>query len=277
MQRREDPYFIPGADDENDDSFGQSDGDGSVGADFPSGVAEFRPGSAGQPWLRAALPPWHLWGNSQRLTATFGAGTGLVPQTGQLVKISYKRPESWHWLFSARLVEGPDSAGGIPAPIGALVTVSFGLTIGIGRSQISMTAGDTPPFGRSAGFETFSFRWGPVTGAFPRNVHLYSTEVLAPNRFFSSDVPTDQSGNAIPGIAPGLLSQSASRIQQVVAQDLQVDCVVRALALPGDAAFGLPVTVELSAAFAPKTHLRPDWQQKVPPEIAFAGQEVGGT
>ena len=47
----------------------------------------------------SGLAPWHLWGNSQSLTFTQVASVNNPPTTQQLVKIAYRRPETWTFLF----------------------------------------------------------------------------------------------------------------------------------------------------------------------------------
>ena len=118
------------------EDFGQFDDDGG-----PQPIANFVPAGAGQPWLRGGMPPWHLWGNSQRIVAPV-QDSSLAARTnspGQLVKISYKRPETWHWIFAAKLLSGPD--GTVTEQL--QVEVAFDLTIGIGRSNIILQS--APP------------------------------------------------------------------------------------------------------------------------------------
>lgn len=261
MRRDEDSYFIPGADD--------VDGDGVDGdAAHPPQFEAFRPGGAGAPWLRSGMAPWHMWGNSQRIDAVVqdSSAAQRTNSPGQLVKISYKRPETWHWLFAAKLVTGPAS------PIVATqIEVAFDLAVGIGRSSIVLQSAGVV---QDKPFEQFFFQWGPVATLFPRNAQLYSTQVLGPNRVFRTDAPfPNQEGFP----TPGAFVTGPSLINEIVAQDLQLSCRVIALAPPGAASLGSIVTVEVSAQFAPKTHVRADWFQQAPDEVVFAGSEVGGS
>ena len=241
------------------------DDDGQVDGDF-AGSVNFTPNTA-QPWLRSGMPPWHLWGNTQRITTVVETG-GVFRQgqPGQLVKVSYKRPETWQWLFHAKLISGPENT----ATFFSTVFVVWDLTIGVGRSAIQMV-GTTDRFGRQS-FERFDFQWGPVVTEFPVGAKIYTSQVLAPNRFFTTETPgSDQTGNAVAG------NQSASTIEQIVAQDIQLQCRVVALTVPANlAALNQPVEVEVSAAFAPRSHVRPDWYRKGPAEIAFPGDEIEG-
>ena len=243
-----------------DDQWGQVDGDSS-------GSVNFTPAGAGQPWLRSGMTPWHMWGNSQRIDAVV-QDSSLATRTnspGQLVKIAYKRPETWHWLFAAKLVTGPDS----PA-VATQVEVAYDLIVGIGRSAIVLQSAGVV---QDKAFEQFFFQWGPVATLFPRNAQLYSTQVLGPNRVYTSDPPfPNQAGFPV----AGAFVTGPSIISEVVAENLQLSCRVIALAPPGAASLGQTVTVEVSAQFAPKTHVRTDWYLTAPPEQVFPGGETDG-
>ena len=208
---------------------------------------------------RSGIPPWHMWGNSQPIVATLqdSAAPNRGSTPGQLVRINYLRPETWHWLFAAKLVDGPNSD---PAA-SCQVEVSFDLTVGIGRAAVIIDSGGGPVgLGAQGGktFETFFFEWGNGPAKlFPNGVNLWSTEVLGPNRSYKSNPPfPNQDGFP----TPGDFITGPSRIDQIVAQDIQVNCRVIALAIgPGSSNIGQQVTVEVSALFAPKTHVRPEW------------------
>lgn len=247
-----------------EDDWGQVDGD-------ESGPAEFKPASAGQPWLRDGMPPWHLWGNTQRISVPVQSSSNPGRRTstpGQLIKISYKRPETWHWLFAARLISGPNSDG-----VNSLqLQVIFDLTVGVGRSMVQVLGSPTAINGNTP-FEAYFFTWGPLAAIFPANAFLYSTQVLAPNRTFRSDPPFPNQGG-FP--VAGEFVTGPSVIDQIVAQDLQLNCQLICLATAGDAAIGQSVVVDVSAQFAPKTHMRPDWFRNAPEELIFAGSEVEG-
>jgi hypothetical protein len=248
----------------NDDDH---DGDGA-------GYARFQPslGGVDHPWLREGIPPWHLWGNSQTLDAVVQtAAAGQVqPTTGQLVKISYKRPESWHWILSSRLISGP--SGDLVAPAGAVsINVYFDLIIGTGRSAIVLQ-GLTGVGFTSRSFEQHTFQWDAAGGGFPPGAKIWTTEVLAPARTFRTFPPFfNDTGNAVPP------DESASVIDKIVAQDIQLSCRVFATTGIANAALGGTVQVEVSAAFAPAVHVRPDWYQRTAvSEAQFAGSETGG-
>lgn len=234
------------------DDDGQHDGDRSFGN------SPFARSMRAAPWM-SAEPPWHMWGNSQTITVpmeTTGAVRNGIAQ--QLIKISYKRPESWHWIFQAKLISGPDNT----APFFSRIFVHFNLTVGIGRSFQRMTFGGGPWFAGPA-FEDYIFRWGDPD-PFPAGATIWTTQALAPSRTFDprGQIP-------VPDGTP---------VEQVVAQDIQLEAQVVALTVGGNvAAVGQPCVVEVSAQFAPKTHVRPDWYQpEAPHESLFGGDEVGG-
>lgn len=211
-------------------------------------------------------PPWHMWGNTQRLRTTVqdsaATANDRITTGGQLARVSYGRPETWRWLFQARLISGPNS------PVNATsLEVSFQLVAGIGRSNIRLvTAGIAA---QDQSFERYDFQWGPL-GPFPAGVHLYSTQCLAPNRLYRTDPPfPDQTGNAAAG------SESASVIETITAQDIQLNVRLVALAPPGTVTIGQQVEVEVSGHFAPNAHVRPDWFQDGPRARQFPGGETG--
>lgn len=221
--------------DRSAEEYSQFDGD-----EGPQPVANFVPNAA-QPWLRGGVPPWHMWGNTQVIdTLTIGALGNLnpVPKSGQLCKVSYGRPDTWHWVFSAKILSAPDAI----APSLAAVVVVFDLIVGIGRSNIQLPD-----------FETFTINYPGVAPKTP----FYSTQALGPNRVLTPTPPAV----AIPNV-----------ISEIAAQDIQV--LTRVLAF--HTAADLPVQIEVSAHFAPKNHIRPDWYRLGPEEVAFPGSETEG-
>lgn len=226
---------------EHDDD-GQDDGE-HVGA---VGWARFQPRvlSVGQPWLRQGVPPWHLWGSSQitQTQQTGGSGVASAPDTQQLAKIAYGRPESWHWVFMATLLEAPTPA--LPGS-GIQVDLFFDLILGVGRSSIKIPA-----------FEHFQWSCNnpnpaPVGEAF----RLFTTSVRG-NRL------EDQQGIAH--------TTDPTVVEQITAQEIQLQTRF-ILTTTGS---GFSAKAEVSAYFAPKTHVRPDWYQQAPDELKFPGGEV---
>lgn len=230
----------------DDDDDGQIDGDGPGPAIWaPQGPSPFARAPGDQPWLREGTPPWHMWGNSQQLSTTLLAGQFGESVSGQLVKVTYKRPETWHFLLAAKFLPG-----GTAAPLGTLLDLNivFELTIGIGRSIFQTFA-----------FTEFRFRWENANA--PTNVLLWATQVNAAALFQNVAVP---------------IPADVRPVTQVVAQDIQLN--FRAALLLSGAAVGYPYTAsaEVSAFFAPKTHVRPDWFRKAGEELQFPGAEVSG-
>lgn len=204
--------------------------------------------SAGQPWLRQGTPPWHLWGNLQPITVNAGGfAAPTFNQETQLAKVAYKRPETFHWLFVARLI----SINPVPAGIQeAGVQVDFDLTVGLGRSTTKLTS-----------FEQFRWLWNDTFagGNIPRTrfALMYSTQVQAPLREYNLVAPP--------------ASQQPNVIDQLVAENIQLQVRVADI---GNYVYTLEM--EVSAYFAPKTHVRPEWYCDAPPEVTFPGDEIGG-
>lgn len=224
------------------DDFGQVDGDESASV-------QFQGTGGGQPWLREGIPPWHMWGNSILLDPVPLGNEDLdVPETtGQLIKISYKRPETWHWILSARIVRAP---GRPLIPVSSVVvTVIFDLIVGVGRSNIQMR-----------NFETFQWAWVGEQEV-PTEHVMWSSSGLTPALAYTP----------LPDPEPDLTTRRT--VDQLSAQDIQVSCRVSMLSEDG---IGDPGAIEVSAVFAPKTHVRPDWFVDGPPELMFPGAETQG-
>lgn len=201
-------------------------------------TSPFATGQGEQPWLRGQLAPWHMWGTQETVRADApGFGTP-VAVSQQLTKVSYKRPETWHWLFFARLISAP--AAGLAEQ--AALNIRFDVTIGLGRTSVTI------PF-----FEFFSWLWGPSANP-PLTQVLWSVSSHAPPRNFNG------------------LVNNPNVVDQIVAQDIQVNAVVS-----NNSSFAGTITAEVASFFAPKNHIRPDWFRDAPAEATFPGGEVGGT
>lgn len=191
-----------------------------------------------------------MWGVTQQLEARSGA-TGpanLTVASNALSKVSYKRPETWSFLFTGRIV-----AGTLPTIGVTTAFVLFDLYFGVGRSMLT-TRKDQ--LGVPVNFNSFAMmRWDVPVGTFPgqQNYNIkYCTQVLGP--------PLDDTALATRDV-----------IDHIVAQDITASC--RLVMTAGDP--GSTVQVEVGAYFAPRTHVRPDWFADV--ETPFLGQETGGT
>lgn len=194
-------------------------------------------------WFATGTPPWHLWGNTQPLSV-LPLGGGAVPPvaTGQqMCKVEYGRPESWNWLFSAKLISGPPTL--VPGDHVTLV-VHWDLIVGIGRATILIPD-----------FDVFTFNWNDGD-VFPVNRQIWSSSTLSPAKSFVAGPPAA-------AVAP---------VTQIAGQDIQlgVRCFATELGITT-----APIVVELSAHFAPVNHIRPDWYLEQPDNVAFAGSEQG--
>jgi len=169
-----------------------------------------------------AIPPWHMWGglvNFEAATTTPGFN---FTKTQQLCRIEYKRPESWRFLFFARLL-GSDNH----SP--AVFEVNFNIIPGVGRGSLNLQP-----------FETFKFKLpiGPLTGG---AVEKWSSSVVGPVRDETLPVPPD-----VP--QPNI-------VDSFVAQDVQVSVTGSVvLTVPGDT-----LQAEMGCLLAPWHHARPDW------------------
>jgi hypothetical protein len=183
----------------------------------------------------ANIPPWHLWGDTKTIVVPHSIA--LVEEySSQLAKVSYGRPETWDFMFGARIVNLSE-----PLDTGE-IEVHFDVTIGVGRSHLQMLS-----------FEYFMFYWTALPA--PLNVQKYSAEVLGPNR---TDIPI-----------PPATTIPANVISEITAQDIQVQT---RLIYTGGAIPVKTATVEVTAFFAPRSHIRPEWFKG-----EFPGGEDNGT
>jgi hypothetical protein len=175
--------------------------------------------------------PWDMWGTSQTFTVDHSLLT-ILSSGGQIVKINYGRPETWNFFFGARFLAVTD-----PDDAGQ-INVYFNLTVGTGRSSI-----DLP------GFEHYIFSWPAAPPPAPLGEFKYSTSVIAPPR---ND------------LTPTVLDD----ITEIIAQDIQCNVSVD---FTGGATPVKQAQVEVTAFFAPMTHIRPEWFLR-----RFSGGEENG-
>lgn len=237
---------------------GQFDGDGPFSKSMQA-LPSFFGGS----------PPWHLWGNTQQITTIVTlpfstTGRPADPGIGQLIKVSYKRPTSWNWIFSSKLISGANSNS---LTENVLIQVDFELTIGIGRSFIQTQPENITGLGSSTDFsppfERHSFLYG---SQYPKGAQIWSTKAQSPSRTFIAPV-----------VGPQPTPDPPTLIDTIVAQDIQLVARVFASSPIPNVALGFPVVVEVSAQFAPVVHVRPDWFRDDGDELRFGGNEIGGT
>lgn len=170
------------------------------------------------------IPPWLLWGGTQNLkVVSTGAGTQAPIAQGQIARIDYDRPDTWKWFFLARIVEGTTAAAN------TTVTCVFDVTMGVGRTQTTARLG------------RFVFNWA---GAVP--VSQDAIVKFANNR--STGNPQDDGAAAVQNV-----------VDSFPAQNIQVVATVQLLNLNA----GDFVTMEMTALFAPTTHVPGLW---FPPE-----------
>lgn len=168
---------------------------------------------------KMGVVPWHLWGGSKTVIVPHSLAL-IEESTTQLTKVAYGRPESWNFLFGARIIDVSDvtDAGSIE--------VKFDVTVGVGRDNYTIKA-----------FEHYIFVWSPPPNLAPP-VDKYSTEVETPVRSDSATTPN-------PGIC-----------RTIVAQDINVQARVT---FSGGAVPNKTAQVEVYNFWAPVNHLRPEW------------------
>lgn len=204
-----------------------------------------------EPWVRGGSPPWHMCGNSIQLRID---SAGLDPDRPaaiiqQLNKIEYKRPETWSFWFGARLI------GATPIPSAAFIKLVFDVYHGTGRSVFQTGPQPVPvdPF-NTLGFATFLW-----------SLNLNAVPDLAPKKYTSQvDSPLLDDRDAT----------SIRRIEWIPAQDIQVN--VRMIVLPILLPTPFVYEAEAYGAWAPRSHVRPDWFTDGSDEFAFRGDETGG-
>lgn len=190
------------------------------------------------------MPPWHLWGNTQRLTLQpYAVGNPPIINQQTLLRVRYGRPETWRFLFAFEIVAGGSATVGAEQ---ATVAVEYQLIVGIGRSMIKIR-----------GFLEQTIDW---SGGFQprRNQLVFQTATLAqPSIPFPAN-PVER-----------------TVIDQFVAQDITLEVFAHYFT---DVAAPVPAEIEVHGQVAPNTHVRPDWYQIGKPAAQqFPGGEVGGS
>lgn len=216
------------------------------------GPSPFASSMVAQPWLRNGLTPWHMWGNSIEIDVDATTGGAEAPvATGQLLKIAYKRPETWHWVFEARFIA--ISRDNAIAEISNLA-VYWDLILGHGRSQTTL-----------ATFDSWNWIWGDGAGVqnAPVGTVMWATQTLTP--------PLGYRADGAGSFEPDPTTRRV--LTQIVGEDIQLNC--RLNFQTGGAA--MRARIGVSAYLSPKVHVRPDWSRlDVPPEAQFPGSEVEG-
>lgn len=201
--------------------------------------------------MSPSLPfvPWHMWGTTVQMSPVYrpaAAPQEQIQASQQILRINYKRPDTWSFWLGAKIVGGTISA------VATNVRCLVHLNIGLGRSSFE-TKQDPYDIGQF-GFHVFNWVIGP--GAQPgstNNNTKYTTVVRSPPN--QDDMPPDD---------------TRFLIDRFPAQDIQ--CWADASVMAADV--GTRIDLEVSAYFAPMTHVRPDWFNE---ENQFPGAETGGT
>ena len=113
------------------------------------------------------------------------------------------------------------------------------------------------------GFDHFRWQYkAPSTPNPPRSHVMWSTQTLTPALDYTA----------------GFLPDPATRrpVTEIVGQDIQVTCRVTSFLQSSQVLMTPEVSVEVSAYFAPKTHVRPDWYMPGPLEVKYPGGENQG-
>lgn len=203
-----------------------------------------------QSWAKAGnpMPPWHMWGNTVRLDGsvrTAAGGQQVGRATSQLLRVSYKRPETWSFFLGARIVNASAST------TGCTIRVVTDVMLGVGRSMYDTTRPDQTAIVQS-GFSTFVWVVPPGPG---------TNLLLLPPKYttVASRVVLDDSVPA-----------AFERCEWFPATDIQMTSKLILTTTDQD----LDVSVEVTGFVAPRTHVRPDWFNA---SNRFLGGETGGT
>jgi hypothetical protein len=174
------------------------------------------------------LAPWHLWGNTITVPVAVPAAGGAVaitPNTQQLAKGSYRRPENWRFFFAATWVF---TDGNLPNS--SIISALYSLIIGVGRSQITI-----PNF--------CVFNWVVGTSQVGPISLKWTTQVQTP-------ILSDVTGATFHGLC-----------DQFCAQDWNLQAVAEVQTSANPAS---NIAIEMSAAISPSTHIRPGWYDTPP-------------
>lgn len=193
------------------------------------------------------LPPWHLWGGTVPVRINQAVAGQPTRVTQQIAKISYGRPETWSFFLAGKVLNGTPNAL-FPTSL----NVEINLMFGVGRSAFS--TGSAPGVSPSA-FLLLEWDWG--VGITPGR--------LASDIKYTTQIQTPVLQDGVAGAFRGVISE-------LPAQDIQVSAQATASSTLANVEF------ELTAFFAPKTHIRPDWYREDAIDLErFTGGEIKGT
>lgn len=181
-------------------------------------------------------PPWHMWGTTQVGLMTGVALVSSDVQLPQFVRVDYKRPETWTFLFWVQLQ-------GATADVPVAVNFDFNVILGVGRS--------------SAIIEPFKRVQFPIAETTAANINA-----VHPFRFGTRvEVPLLDPADTV-----------ANLVEYFPAQDITI--AGRATST-GSIGAGNELRFEMGAFVAPRSHVRPDWFEG-DPSVQFLGAETGG-
>lgn len=208
---------------------------------------------------QATVPPWHLWGNTERVTippsSLFVSDPNRIFVPSTIIKVAYGRPETWRFQFGAEIINGPTVGAGITAE----TNIDFRLITGVGRGVMRRGVG----FGR----DIFRFRWGG--GGTPTPAPIGETIW---HGTMSSGQPYEW--NEVDGSGASIARfEAVENMDSFVAESITVEANCNFIvSLPLPITLG-PLVLELSWQVAPLNHVRPDWYEENP---VFAGGETEG-
>jgi hypothetical protein len=196
-----------------------------------------------------APPPWHLWGQNAPVAVNL---TRKIETSQQLVRVNYKRPESWRFLAYAQIINihGPYAqAGSLGDPpvtdIALFVAFEFALGVGLGKTTLRGAPTGIPAvFDLKPGLINFKIPIGSAIGAM-----AFSTSANAQNQV---------AGDMATAITP--------LMDQFPASEIQVSATVAALMV-----HDYTIDLNVGCLVAPISHTRPEWHMG-----QFSGDEHTG-
>lgn len=187
--------------------------------------------------------PWHLWGQTKTIELLSTGAPTISNQ--QLARVDYHRPETWSFFFGVNLldVSGPPLAD-------VDFSVSIDVLPGVGLTFFD-TFNSAPLFTPPADLTFAFFRFHLPAGSLPIGnivTRRWTTSTRSP-------------------LLDDLDVTSRLPIDRVVAQNLQ--CKASVSQSTGGPNIG--AKFEVTAMFAPRVHVRPEWWKG-----EFPGGEIGG-
>jgi hypothetical protein len=176
--------------------------------------------------------PWLFWGSDQTLAfRSVGLSMNpIVPSVSpQIARIDFGRPETWTFFIGAKLESLTPFP---PAGVTYNIEINFIATIGLARTSRALNLGPL----------TFAVS-GDVAPSVSPTVGLmaWATQTRSPVR-----IPADP---AVPG--------HFALLDSFPAQSINCVATARPIATPAPEPFSGVLTV--TALFAPRTHVRPEW------------------